>query len=325
MTRQAVAFLYGVHFALLAQAYHWTDRDAFDRHSALVRQLLDNQELLLASHPNYRLDTLVSSLAGDPAQVAKALRQLYSVWSDLEHYGPLLDYCQHDCYELLRGYYRPRVEAFIEVLGGLLGSGRQPDFKQDLRPRYIEICRRWVEEGLVTERPEPPLLSPPEAVRRVIGWISSTPGVLPEIAIRQPKGQRVSWREDFDDMSRWYQTYEGGTMTCSNGRAVLESVQKWFLYGTDLDVDAQQAQFLAFRYRSRGGAAWIWVTWRDAAGEVRRNLVFDAGTSSDWCEEIVDLFGTLSLLGRPVRLLRIELNNQGPPHRSEWDWVKLSD
>jgi hypothetical protein len=91
-------------------------------------------------------------------------------------------------------------------------------------------------------------------------------------------------------------------------------------------VPVKEFPILSFRYKVEEGdplghGAWIWVTWEDARGKEYRNLIWNEGISREWTEVNIDLEAFFN--GYPIRIKRIELNNQDPPHITLWDWIKL--
>ncbi|HID08487.1 MAG TPA: hypothetical protein EYP10_15225, partial [Armatimonadetes bacterium] len=195
---------------------------------------------------------------------------------------------------------------------------------------YDEIERRFIEKPLPTVDSPPQRKPMAQVLPRVFELVRRIDDGLQEsymLAIVGKPG-RIGWREEFDDIKQWRMTYAGGEMSCANGIATMRSKTKWFLFGTKVDVDIKRYPILAFRYRvieGDGRGAWIWVTWEDESGSEVRSLVWNEGMSRNWESVAIDLERILLLIGRPMRIKFIELNNQAPPHVVQWDYLRLCE
>jgi hypothetical protein len=109
-----------------------------------LRQILADQEMLLSSSHGFCLAPILAkakALPGAPADYDKRIRDILSVWA-----GKILDYAHRDYYELVRFYYRPRVDAFLEHAGNRYGRQAAMVDDEGLAPRYHEIEQAWVRE-----------------------------------------------------------------------------------------------------------------------------------------------------------------------------------
>jgi hypothetical protein len=110
--RQHLSDLFNLHAAGLAKAFAAEDREAFQREASALRQVLNSQEMLLSSSDAYCLAPILAkakALPGAPENYDERIRNILTVWG-----GKILDYAHRDYYELVRFYYRKRVEAFLD-------------------------------------------------------------------------------------------------------------------------------------------------------------------------------------------------------------------
>lgn len=124
------------------KAFEAKDREAFRREAASLRQVLDSQEMLLSSSEAYCLAPILAkakALPGAPENYDERIRDILSVWG-----GKILDYAHRDYYELVRFYYRKRVEAFLDHAHKRLGQPLTPADDEQLGARYHEIEQAWV-------------------------------------------------------------------------------------------------------------------------------------------------------------------------------------
>jgi len=286
-------------------------------------------EGLLATRPEYRVQTILQTALTAPGATPALERGIKDdMLTFAKSLSWLIDYQSKDMQELLAGYYGPRVRAFYQELRSRAERGeRTLPSTEDMLPTYRGIETAWLDTPL-REWARSSHERAAEAAARVLAEVSTVADQIPRRAAGQARpGDAVGWQEDFTDVSKWRETYAGGHFAASNGVASLTSDTKWCLVGTDIDLPVADYPILSFRYRSQEPAkrgAWIWITWIDSEGRTSRNLVWNQGLSEEWEEVNLDLEALLGLLGRPMRIRQIELNNQEPPHLSEWDWIKLS-
>jgi len=143
--------------------------------------LFDCLERLLASHPQFQLRTeiqageellgsgekVVSTTSGwlDPnTSVAGEVRTRHTVLIDLDHWDTILDYARKDAYELVRFYYRPRIDALVSHLTRKMAG---QDEERPLREAYREIVFDFVKDGYDLDESVLLKESPVTAARRV--------------------------------------------------------------------------------------------------------------------------------------------------------------
>jgi alpha-N-acetylglucosaminidase len=325
LARQLIDELFNQTLLRTQAAFRTGDRAEFDRRAAQLRTLLEAQARLLAARDDFCLApdlAKVKRQPGDPAALERTIRDPMYTFAGTPW---LRDYPSRDRAELVQFYYRPRVEAYLDALSDSLVAGKTVVDTEALNARYDQIEAAWLDLPIaVADRP-----------RSVIAALHEVWPLVEPIALERPTfaggmarpGDRVGWREDFRDVTQWHETYSGGIFASDGEVATLTSETKWCLVGTDLDVSLSDFPVLSFRCRcdpGARGAAWLWATWVDAAGHEVRSLVWNQGTHTDWTEVSLDLEAILSLIGDPVTLRRLEINNQDPPHVSRWDWLQLS-
>jgi hypothetical protein len=140
--RQHLSDLFNLHAAGLAKAFAAEDREAFQREASALRQVLNSQEMLLSSSDAYCLAPILAkakALPGAPENYDERIRNILTVWG-----GKILDYAHRDYYELVRFYYRKRVEAFLDHAQKRLGQPLTPADDKLLGARYHEIEQVWV-------------------------------------------------------------------------------------------------------------------------------------------------------------------------------------
>jgi hypothetical protein len=128
--------------------------------------LMESQERLLGANPAFHLTPLIERalrLPGAPRSMARAVRDILTVWA-----GRILDYARRDYYELVRFYYRRRVDAFLShaLDGAANGSWRVDD--RELIERYERIEREFVEQGFDVDASDLPPGSPVDAAREIL-------------------------------------------------------------------------------------------------------------------------------------------------------------
>jgi hypothetical protein len=157
IARQYLADLFGVHLVKLQQAHSDLDKAAFEREAALLESIMDSIEELLSHDDFYWLSPSIRqarTLPGAPADIDVRARDILTLWAD-----GIRDYACRDYYELVQGYYHPRVTAYVAALRDSLAMNQRRLYDvAALDGLYEVIERRWVEQGfpLVERQPNPP-------------------------------------------------------------------------------------------------------------------------------------------------------------------------
>ena len=136
----------------ILHAWRAGDERRFDRAARGMQRLMDCIEGVLWASPQYRLDTHFTKAQGRPggAELPVQTRNILSIW---EGRDDLLDYVRRDDFaELVTGYYRPRVETWLNWLDGVAPEewGKIHD------DRIKQLCRHAGEEFVKhsAKRPE---------------------------------------------------------------------------------------------------------------------------------------------------------------------------
>jgi alpha-N-acetylglucosaminidase len=175
IARQYLAELFNYHVRQLDVAVGALDEACFERQAALLERLMDGIETLLSHDDYYWLGPFIrkaESLPGAPADVSERARDILTLWA-----GVIRDYASRDYYELVRGYYRPRVRVYIQTLRKLLELKQRQLYRTDeLDKLYTKIEEKWVKEGfpLAGTHSEPERVI--ETVEDILNTISSKVG-----------------------------------------------------------------------------------------------------------------------------------------------------
>ncbi len=98
-----------------------------------------------------------------PADYDERIRDILTVWA-----GKILDYAHRDYYELVRFYYRPRVEAFLAHAQTNFGKPDGVVNDQQLESRYHEIEQAWVQHAFHVAESEKYARGPTQAVTEIV-------------------------------------------------------------------------------------------------------------------------------------------------------------
>ena len=132
------------------------DQAAFEREASLLEALMESIEKLLSHDDYYWLSPYIlkaRKLPGAPTDVDVRVRDILTLWADV-----IRDYASRDYYELVQGYYRPRVTIWIRALRDSVKlDQRVISDSAELDRAYDAIERKWVTEGfpLVERQPAP--------------------------------------------------------------------------------------------------------------------------------------------------------------------------
>jgi hypothetical protein len=164
MARQYLAELFRAHLLGMIAAEKNLDAPAFEREASLVESILEEIAAVLSYDAYYWLTPSVRqarSLPGAPADIDVRVRDILTLWDHGRGQKVLHDYACRDYYEIVQGYYRPRVQAYIRTMRERLQRG-QKTYAADanLTREYDEIEKKWVAEGfaLRQETPNPQAL-----------------------------------------------------------------------------------------------------------------------------------------------------------------------
>ena len=151
--RQYLTELFNTRLLAMEDAFRRSNREELKGYLDELLFLLEQVETVLSSRCEYQynLEETVSSLAGNPGNpplpdLRKYIR-MNLTFATL--YPAILDYPSKDIYELVRFYYRPRVEAFVRFMRGL-APGATIDITA-LESSYDRIESKWDQDGYEPE------------------------------------------------------------------------------------------------------------------------------------------------------------------------------
>jgi alpha-N-acetylglucosaminidase len=153
----------------VAAAHEAEDVAAFDVESSLFLALIDQQEGVLSTHPDFRLDTWVEaarafgSNAAEEAQLVEWAKRLLTSWGERDALA-LAEYSNRDWAGLVGGYYRRRWALwFAELRKALTGEPTTPI-------DWYDVAEEWVREA---DTPSPAPGDPLAAARRALAFAES--------------------------------------------------------------------------------------------------------------------------------------------------------
>lgn len=146
--------------------YAWRagDKDRFEQAARDALAVLTCTEEVLQASPQFRLDvrTEKSRARPDFAELVAQSRNVMSIWEGSAN----LDYARRDdLAELIRGYYKPRLEAWLERLRSVRPEAWFQTDDDLLAKTYWDLGKKWASDGVVLAPPARPVA---EAVRHVL-------------------------------------------------------------------------------------------------------------------------------------------------------------
>jgi len=166
IARQFLSDRFNLHAARLAGAFRSNDVTGFRRESAALRAILASQEMLLSSSDDFCLTPILAqakALPHAPVDMEERIRDILTIWA-----GKILDYAHRDYYELVRFYYRKRVEAFLAHAEANLAARRAIVDDTYLEPAYRQIEQSFVTKPFVVAPHERYAGGPVQAVREIL-------------------------------------------------------------------------------------------------------------------------------------------------------------
>jgi len=180
IARQFLSGLFNVHAARLVRAFRSNDPKGFRRESAALKAILESQEVLLSSSEEFCLSPVLArarALPHAPEDIDERIRDILTVWA-----GKILDYAHRDYYELLRFYYRKRVEAFLAQAESNLAARRPIVDDRRLEPVDHEIEQRFVKTPFVVTKGDRCPGTPVQAARELLARHRLSDAELNELA-----------------------------------------------------------------------------------------------------------------------------------------------
>lgn len=158
IARQYLGELFNVHLLNLTRAQAEFHPRVCEEEAVTLEKIMATIETLLSHDDHYWLSPVIrkaNRLPGAPADIDQRVREILTLWAGEKLFR---DYAARDYYELVKGYYRPRVRAYLEKVRKRIRLGqRQPYRSEELNSVYMPIENGWVNEGfpLVETAPEP--------------------------------------------------------------------------------------------------------------------------------------------------------------------------
>jgi len=166
IARQLLSDRFNLHTARLARAFRSHDPAGFRRESAALKAILASQEMLLSSSDDFCLSPILArarALPSAPDDIEERIRDILTIWA-----GKILDYAHRDYYELLRFYYRRRIEVFLAHAESNLAARRPIVEEKRLEPVYHEIEQTFVKTPFVVAKGDRYAGTPVRAVRELL-------------------------------------------------------------------------------------------------------------------------------------------------------------
>ncbi|MDD2707112.1 MAG: alpha-N-acetylglucosaminidase TIM-barrel domain-containing protein [Verrucomicrobiae bacterium] len=338
MMRQYLATLFNLHIRDLQAAFQKKDRESAGAEMEFLRHLMDGVETVLSTYPPYQLHCMLENAAqGTDEQRRRAESDAKDPMLTFVSKEWLVDYPSKDVYELVKYYYRPRIEAYLKMLDDSLAN-KTPVNEKRLLESYRQIEKKWRDQPL-GEMEAGRDGDAVKTIARVFAGVNQTPGmvenwkVIPVDEImdnREPLWKTVAWNDRFQDLDRWCVThYEGGRFVLDDNVATLFPSKKGHVvYGTALKVSMRQHPWLCFRFRQLGEspegsvAFTLWATWRDASGCKWRSRIYQGEPVlyNQWTVVTLNLLKILGILSHPVSLEKLEIEVAG--ETTQWDFIK---
>jgi len=166
IARQLLSDLFNLHVARLAARFRAKDIAAFEREAKEVDEILASQQMLLSSSDYFCLAPILAkakALPGAPEDYDRRIRDVLTVWA-----GKIPDYAHRDYYELIRFYYRRRVNAFLDHARARFPKQAEIVNYEQLAPTYDRIEQAWVNQPFEVAESEKYAQGPVRAVVDVL-------------------------------------------------------------------------------------------------------------------------------------------------------------
>jgi len=166
IARQYLGDLFNLHVTKLYRAFETGDRKGFESEAKKLQSILSSQEQLLSSSDYFCLTPVLDAalaLPGAPRDYDQRIKDILTVWAD-----GILDYARRDYFELVKFYYRPRIDAFISHLSAQMGRRSNEIDQKTLEEAYGRIEQSFVRHPLVVKKGDRFRGTPVEAAKQVV-------------------------------------------------------------------------------------------------------------------------------------------------------------
>jgi len=187
MTRLYLDLALNCHIAYLEDAFRAGNKSTFEQEAKATEYYLDNLEKLVSSWPDYRLQTQIDAAANQPERAGMPNDRwirLLRVASTLEGYPADLDYEKCDYFELIKFYYRKRIEFYIKTLREKMAAGINKVSLDELEPTYRTIFVDWINIPFKVEEKDKFSGTPIEAVVAVFKAIEKGKDEFPIFSLQ---------------------------------------------------------------------------------------------------------------------------------------------
>lgn len=141
---------FDLHLSKACRAVKEEKVDEFESQAKICKKLMDKQAALLASFAPYRIGTELERANRLPyvrPNVGNSVRARYTFLGYLTlraQYPAVLDYAARNMYELVKYYYRPRMEVYLNALRNMLHNNSNEFPKAEVEKAYERITMEWI-------------------------------------------------------------------------------------------------------------------------------------------------------------------------------------
>ena len=157
VTRQYVGEVFNLHFEKLVSAFKSHDTVSFEREAKVLKSCLECQEKILSSHAAFYMAGEVELSRKLPkfsspyyahsvpllSDNSAAIRQRYTALGGVMYYPTLIDYARKDVYELIKFYYRGRLDLYLDYLRERLAKSEPFSF-EDIEKQNREWTEKFI-------------------------------------------------------------------------------------------------------------------------------------------------------------------------------------
>ncbi|MDD2707308.1 MAG: alpha-N-acetylglucosaminidase TIM-barrel domain-containing protein [Verrucomicrobiae bacterium] len=338
IARQYLTTLFNLHLADLNRAYGVRDQKAAREELDCLCWLLDKTEEILSSYPRYQLREMFRN-AVTPAERGGGEKMAKDPMLTFASNEWLIDYPSKDIYEMIKFYYRPRMELYFKAVESSLSSQTAIDEKKLLKG-YRQIEKDWLAKPACGKQDIYRNENTVKVIQRMLSEAGARKGLIRDwtpmpaeelLGNQEPSWKTTGWEECFKDLSRWKVThYEGGRFAVEDQTATLHpSARGAVVYGADVKASLKEYPVLCFQFRQpgdeqEGSAAFVlWGTWRDVSGRKWRNRIYQGEPVryNQWTTVTLNLGQILKFVGEPSSLERLEIEVNG--ETTQWKFFKL--
>jgi len=157
MTREYVGELFSFHMVKARKAFSSGNKEAFEKAAKTCLSYLDKQERLLSADSRYCLLPEIKKQMSRPGIGAKQERKVkvdLTYWindAGWNKYPWCVDYAKKDLFELVKFYYHPRIEFYLDTLRKKMNKKEYHLPANEMKPGYIEITKAFIEKPLIVK------------------------------------------------------------------------------------------------------------------------------------------------------------------------------